>query len=276
MTIKNSPLPLDERSKKLRHIVLRMMKGADRGHLGSSFSLIEILRVLYDSVLNYKPSNPTWRERDRCILSKGHGCLALYAMLAEKKFFSDDELDKFCKEDGILGGHPDKRKIPGVEASTGALGHGLSIGIGMALSARLDKSSRHSYVITGDGEINEGSIWEGALSASKHRLDNLTVIVDYNKYQSYGATSEVANLEPLAKKWEAFGFAVEEVDGHDVEALSKLFQRVPHSAGRPLAVICHTIKGRGIHYAENNPAWHHQSRIGREGFQKLSQALDSD
>lgn len=266
---------LDERSKQLRRTILRMMKSADRGHLGAAFSLVEVMRVLYDNVLNYRSDQPKWRERDRCILSKGHGCLALYAILADKKFFDDMELDRFCEFDGILGGHPDSRKIPGVEACTGALGHGLSIGIGMAVSARMDNSARHIYVITGDGEINEGSIWEGAMSASKHRLDNLTVIIDYNKLQSYGPTQEVLDLEPLADKWTSFGFAVEEVDGHDVDKLTSLLEKRPFSPSRPVAIICHTIKGRGIPFAEGNPKWHHQSRIGQKGFQKLYNSLDA-
>ena len=151
----------------------------------------------------------------------------------------------------------------------------LSIGIGMALSARIDGSGRRVYVITGDGEINEGSIWEGALSAAKHGLDNLTVLVDYNKFQSYGATREVLDLEPLVDKWAAFGFAVAEVDGHDAAALGAVLRQNPCAKGQPLAVICHTIKGKGISFAEGNPVWHHQSRIGPEGFAELFDALES-
>ncbi|MBT3170365.1 MAG: transketolase [Rhodospirillaceae bacterium] len=275
MLLKNSPAPLDARSKELRRSVLRMMQGADRGHIGAAFSLIEIMRVLYDDILNFRSDEPEWQDRDRCILSKGHGCLALYAILADKKYFPDDELDKFCAFDGILGGHPDAGKVPGVEASTGALGHGLSIGIGMALAARMAGSARRVYVVTGDGEINEGSIWEGAMSAAKHGLDNLTVLVDYNKLQSYGPTREVLDLEPLLDKWSAFGFAAEEVDGHDVDALRTLLQPKPFAPRRPLAIICHTVKGKGISFAEGNPAWHHQSRIGDEGFKELYDALET-
>jgi transketolase len=270
----NSQLPLDARSKALRRLVLRMMEAADRGHLGAAFSMIEIFRVLYDEVLKFRAAEPDWPERDRCILSKGHGCLALYAILADKGFFPESELDKFCAFDGILGGHPDAGKVPGVEASTGALGHGVSIGVGMALSARLDGSKRSVYVVTGDGEINEGSVWEAAMSAAKHRLDNLTILVDYNKLQSYGATSEVLDLEPLADKWAAFGFAVAEIDGHDVAALRDTLAPRPFAAGKPLAVICHTVKGRGVDFAENNPKWHHQSKIGAEGIRDLHDGLE--
>src|SRR3990167_2922356 len=165
-------MPLDERSIYLRKLVARGLAGGGRGHLGSAMSLIEILRVLYDEVLRFQPRNPAWKNRDRCILSKGHGCLGLYAILADKDYFQLEALDTFCKRDSILGGHPEAGKIPGVEASTGSLGHGMSIGIGMALAARIEKRDSRVFVIVGDGEINEGSVWEAALSAGKHCLDN--------------------------------------------------------------------------------------------------------
>ncbi len=275
MARSNSQLPLDARSKELRRVVLRMLEAGDRGHLGAAFSMIEIFRVLYDDVLRFESDEPDWHERDRCILSKGHGCLALYAILADKGFFAESELDKFCALDGILGGHPDAGKVPGVEASTGALGHGVSIGVGMALAARLDGSDRRVYVVTGDGEINEGSVWEAAMSAAKHLLDNFTVLVDYNKFQSYGATSEVLDLEPLADKWAAFGFAVAEIDGHSIAELQAALAPKPFVLDKPLAIICHTVKGRGVHFAENNPKWHHQSKIGPEGMKRLHDGLDA-
>jgi transketolase len=253
--------------------VVRILQAARRGHLGAAFSLVEILRVLYDDVLRYDASNPHWPDRDRCILSKGHGCLALYTMLAEKGFFPEDELWKFCRHDGILGGHPDAGKVPGVEASTGSLGHGLSIGLGFALSARHDKSDRRVFVILGDGECDEGSVWEAALCAGKHRLANLTAIVDYNKHQSYSTTAEVQDLEPFADKWRSFGFAVREVDGHDVEALRAVLKSAPFEPDRPGALICHTIKGKGIPFAENNLQWHHKARISDEEIQALTTAL---
>ncbi|HYM32811.1 MAG TPA: transketolase, partial [Candidatus Cybelea sp.] len=253
---------LDSRSKHLRRLAVNGLKGGNRGHLGSAFSAIEILRVLYDEVLRFNPRNPKWEERDRCILSKGHGCLGLYAVLADKGFFPVGELDRFCHFDGILGGHPDAGKVPGVEASTGALGHGPSIAVGMALSLRLKRSASRVFVVTGDGEINEGSVWEAAMAASKHRLDNLTIIVDYNKHQSYASTAEVQDLEPLADKWRAFGFAVREVDGHDVPALRRAFSALPFAQGyRPSAIIAHTVKGKGVSFAENNMKWHHKSNI---------------
>ena len=258
----NTP-KLDYRSKYLRKLVIDAIDGGGRGHLGSSMSLIEILRVLYDNVLRFETSNPKKKNRDRFILSKGHGCLAQYALLSDKGFFSKDKLKTFCNFESILGGHPERDKIPGVEASTGALGHGLSIGVGMSLSLKINNLDSRVFVVCGDGEINEGSIWEAALSASKHSLDNLILIIDYNKLQSYGDTREVLPLEPLAKKFESFGFLTKEVDGHDVNELNEIFKKIPFSKNQPSAIICHTIKGKGFEFAEQNPEWHHKSRLSK-------------
>lgn len=253
--------PLDERSRHLRALTIRALEGGKRGHIGSTMSLIEMLRVLYDDVLRFDPERPDWPERDRCVLSKGHGCLALYAVLADKGFFPLERLDEFCHVDGMLGGHPEYGKVPGVEASTGALGHGLSIGVGMALAARMHQRDSRVFVITGDGEINEGSVWEAALAAGKHGLSNLTVIVDYNKIQSAGFTRDIQDLEPLADKWTSFGFAVAELDGHDVDALRACLTGLPLAQDKPTAIIAHTVKGKGIPFAENDPTWHHKSRL---------------
>lgn len=265
---------LDQRSKYLRHRIIETLDATRRGHVGAALSLVEILRVLYDDILRYDPKNPKWSQRDRCILSKGHGCLALYVVLQDKGYFPEEELWKFCEEDGILGGHPEI-KVPGVEASTGSLGHGLPIGVGMALNAKFEKSDHRVFVIVGDGECNEGSIWEAALCAGKHKLDNLTVVVDYNKYQSYGPTSVVQNLEPFADKWKAFGFAVQEVDGHDVGALAAAFSAVPLAADKPTAIICHTLKGKGMGCTEGNLKWHHKSGIKDEEIQQLFMELEA-
>jgi len=200
-------------------------------------SLIEILRVLYEDVMRIDPANPTDPDRDRCILSKGHGVLALYAVLADKGFFPADEIASFCAIDSRLPGHPEKGRLPGVEASTGALGHGLSIGLGMALAARIQKRPSRVFVVMGDGEINEGSVWEAAMSAAKHRLDNLVAVIDYNKLQSYGPVGQVQPLEPLADKWRAFGFAVTEADGHDTADLGRAFGQ--RHDGMPALVIAH-------------------------------------
>jgi len=265
---------LDERSLALRRTIVRMMAAGKRGHLGSALSLVEILRVLYDDILRYDPTRPLWPSRDRCILSKGHGCLALYAILAEKGFFPASELWKFCHEDGILGGHPERGKVPGVEASTGSLGHGLAIGIGFALSARLARATHRIVVIMSDGESNEGSVWEAAMCAGKHGLSQLTVLIDYNKQQSYGSTFEVLDLEPFGEKWRAFGFSVEEVDGHSLSALRSVLTRVPLHPRQPSAIICHTVKGKGVPFAEGNPAWHHKNKVVDEDVQALLAALE--
>jgi transketolase len=236
-------------------------------------SLIEIMRVLYDDILRYRSQEPNWPHRDRCILSKGHGCLAQYVMLADKGFIDVAELDDFCRLDSILGGHPEAGKIPGIEASTGALGHGLPIGVGRALGLRMQGRDAKVFVITGDGEINEGSVWEAALSANKHRLSNLVAMVDYNKVQSAGPTAEILDLEPLLDKWRAFGFATEEVDGHDVEALRRLLRRLPFDRDRPSAIVCHTVKGKGIPFAEGDAEWHHKSNIKSDVIAKMYNAL---
>ncbi|SVC38198.1 uncharacterized protein METZ01_LOCUS291052 [marine metagenome] len=264
---------LDEHSKLLRQLVLEMVEVGRRGHIGSAMSSIEIIRVIYDSFLQFRSEEPNWSERDRFILSKGHGCLALYAVLANKGFFDQCELRCFCMPESILGGHPERNRIPGVEASTGSLGHGLPIGVGMALAAKIRKQSHRVVVVTGDGEINEGSVWEAALSAAKHKLSNLIVFVDHNKQQSYGPVSEVLELAPLLEKWHSFGFEVSEVDGHNIKSLEKLMDKLPLSKNCPTAIICNTIKGRGIPKAENNPEWHHKSRLSDEDIQYMRDCL---
>ncbi|MEQ8319684.1 MAG: transketolase [Rhodospirillales bacterium] len=265
--------PLDERSLYLRRLVIEALEGGNRGHVGSSMSLIEIVRVLFDDFLNYRPDEPRWEGRDRFILSKGHGCLAHYVMLVDKGFISRETLTTFCHQTSILGGHPEAGKVPGVEASTGALGHGLSIGVGMAVAAKMGHRNHRVVVVTGDGEINEGSNWEAAMSAAKHKLDNLLLIVDYNKLQSYGPTYEVLDLSPLAKKLEAFGFATLEADGHDVPALRDALHKLPFTPGRPSAIVCHTVKGKGIPFAEGEATWHHKSRFPAEQIAAMYDAL---
>lgn len=263
---------LDERSKELRRLIIRMIEQGRRGHVGPAGSIVEILRVLYDHWLKVKPAEPQWEDRDRFILSKGHGCLALYAVLADKGFFAMSELDSFCSQESTLGGHPEHR-VPGVEASTGALGHGLSIGVGMALAAKINKKNHRVAVVVGDGEINEGAIWEAAMSAAKHKLSNLTVFIDYNKLQSYGPTRIVLDLEPLVEKWRAFGFEVDEIDGHDPSEILQTLRQLPFCDDKPSAVVCHTIKGRGFPMAENEPVWHHKSNLSDDDIQELYQAL---
>jgi transketolase len=266
-------IPLDERSLYLRRLIVSALDGGRRGHLGSSLSMVEVLRVLFDDVLQFRPSDPTWSGRDRFILSKGHGCLTLYALLADKGFFSTEELRSFCHRDSRLGGHPERGKVPGVEATTGALGHGLPLAVGMALALRILGSSSRVFVMVGDGELNEGSNWEAALSAGKHGLDRLTLLVDYNKLQSYGPTRDVLDLEPLADKFEAFGFATVEVDGHDIQDIRRVLGSLPVASSRPTAIICHTVKGKGVPFAEGKPEWHHKSNLSDEELGLIREAL---
>ena len=193
--------------------------------------------------------------------------------MSDKNFFSKDELSKTCEANSILGGHPEV-KVPGVEASTGALGHGLPIGVGMALAAKLKKEKHRIVVAIGDGETNEGSIWESAMSASKHNLSNLIIILDYNKIQSYGFVKDVLNLEPLNEKWESFGFNVIEINGHDIKQIKKALNSKVKKKNKPKIIICHTIKGKGIPIAENNPTWHHKNNLSKENLQDLYNSLD--
>jgi transketolase len=281
MTTVTSPITaeeiaLDRRSKELRKLIVRTVQAGKRGHVGAAFSVMEILRVLYDDILRYDPTNPRWPERDRCILSKGHGCIALYVILAEKGFFPESELWKFCASDGILGGHPEYGKVPGVEASTGSLGHGMSFGVGFALNAKLEGQQHHVFVILGDGECSEGSIWEAALCAAQHKLSQLTVLIDYNKQQTYGTIAEVQGLEPLADKWRSFGFAVREVNGHDINALKETLRQAPFETNKPSALICHTIKGKGTSLTERNLSWHHKAKVSEAEVASLFASLDHE
>jgi transketolase len=259
---------LDSRSKYLRRLAIRCLRGGQRGHIGSTFSLTEIMRVLYDDVAQHNPEDPAWEGRDRIILSKGHGCVAQYAMLADKGYISMTALDTFCRKDGILGGHP-SHKVPGIECDTGALGHGLSMGIGMALAAKIRKQDYRVFVVMGDGEIQEGSVWEAAMCAAKHKLDNLTVIIDYNKIQSSGFVKDICPLEPLADKWDAFGFGIWECDGHSLSDLKAALDDAARYDEKPTCIIAHTVKGKGISFAENQPLWHHKAHITEEQFQAL-------
>jgi len=267
-------IKLDNRSKYLRQLIVQALLGGGRGHMGSAMSLVEILRILYDEFVKFDPKKPKNENRDRLILSKGHGCLALYAILADKKFIKSTDLDIASRFESILGGHPESLKVPGVEVSTGALGHGFPIGVGMAVAAKLKKQNHNIYVVIGDGESNEGSIWEAALSASKYKLNNLKVMIDYNKIQSYDFVDKVLNLEPLKKKWESFGFEVSEVNGHDVKNLrTNLKDYLKSKSEKPSVTICHTIKGKGFYFAENNPKWHHKNSFSTEEIKNMNDCL---
>ena len=243
-------------ARRVRRHIIEMTGAAGSGHPGGSLSVVEILVTLFFGVMRHDPRNPHWEDRDRFILSKGHGCPALYAVMAEAGYTPGDQLKTLRKLGSIYQGHPDRRFIPALEASTGSLGQGLSIGLGMALAARLDGKSYRTYVVLGDGESQEGQIWEAAMFAAHHRVDNLVAIVDYNKAQLDGFIKDVMELEPFAGKWQGFGWHVLELDGHDIPALQRAFAEAETVKGRPTVVIAHTVKGKGVSFMENVPKWH--------------------
>jgi len=224
----------------------------------ASLSIIDILTVLYYSTLQIDPDNSDDPHRDRFILSKGHACVALYVVLADKGFFGKHHLTTYGKFGSILGGHPDMHKIPGVEASTGSLGHGFPFGVGMALSGKLDDETYRVFTLLGDGECQEGSIWEAAMFASHQKLDNLIAIIDYNKQQAMDYLDKIVSLEPFVEKWRAFGWEVREVDGHDLNQLIEIFNTCPFVKGKPNLIIAHTTKGKGISFMEHEPLWHYR------------------
>lgn len=244
-------------ARRIRMHALRMTNRAHSSHIGGCLSAAELLAVLYGGILRVDPSKPDWPERDRFILSKGHAAAAAYAVLAERGFFPLEWLDSFYLDGSHLAGHI-TRGVPGVEASTGSLGHGLSIGCGMALADKHDGKSCRIFVLLSDGECDEGSTWEAALFAPHHKLDNLIAIIDYNKIQSLGRVKEVLDLEPFADKWQACGWAVFEIDGHNVEAIEKALLGVPPEKEKPTCIIAHTVKGKGVSFMENKLAWHYQ------------------
>ena len=261
---RNPPSGLDLASchrlgQKIRRHVVCMTHRAQSAHVGTSLSMADLLAVLYGSVLRVDPSHPQWPERDRFILSKGHGCAGLYAVLAELGFFPLTWLDDFYQNGSRLAGHITHHGVPGVEVSTGSLGHGLPIGCGLALASKRDGQPYRVFTLLSDGECDEGSIWEAALFAAHHALDNLIAIVDYNKIQSLGTVQEVLKLEPLAAKWEAFGWGVREIDGHDFEQILRALTNIPFVPARPTCIIAHTIKGKGVSFMENKLLWHYRS-----------------
>ncbi len=255
---------------QIRAQALRMVHRAKSAHIGSSFSAADLIAVLYSGVLHIDPSRPDWSDRDRFILSKGHACAAVYAVLAEQGFLPQEWLATYYLNGSHLPGHI-THGIPGVEVSTGSLGHGLSIGCGMALAAKRDSRAYRIFVLLSDGECDEGSTWEAALFAPHHRLDNLVAIVDYNKIQSFGTVKEVLGLEPLAEKWQAFGWMVQEIDGHDFEQIEKALLGIPFEPGRPSCIIAHTVKGKGVSFMENQLAWHYLSPDDKQLAQALAE-----
>ena len=249
---------LKQSANEIRFSAMTMTNHSSLGHTGGDLSSSDILATLYlGGILNVKPEEPAFAQRDRFIMSKGHCSGAFYSALAFKGFFSRAMLDTFMDPLSMLNGHPDRNKLPGIEANTGPLGHGLPIAVGCALAARMRGESWRTFVLTGDGELQEGSNWEAALTAQQYGLDNLVVIVDRNRIQQGDFTEQIIRMDPLAPKWAAFGFAVTEVDGHDHAALIECFSSLPLEKGKPSCIIANTVKGKGVSFAENKPAWHH-------------------
>ncbi|MGE5647853.1 MAG: transketolase [Acidobacteriota bacterium] len=242
--------------KRIRRHIVEMTGAAKSGHPGGSLSAVETLVTLFWDVMRHDPSNPNWPDRDRFILSKGHAAPVLYAVLAECGYTPVETLNTLRKFGSIYQGHPDKRFIPALEASTGSLGEGLSIAVGMGLAARADKRPTRIYCVLGDGEIQEGQIWEAAMFGAYHKVDNVVAIVDYNRIQLDGFVKDILEVEPLAAKWQSFGWNTIEVDGHSIAALQKAFAGAGAVKGKPTAIIAHTVKGKGVSFMENNPKYH--------------------
>lgn len=248
---------LRSKANEIRQRNLIMIHEARGGHTGGDLSAADILTVLYHGVLNVDPQNPNAPGRDRFFMSKGHGSGALYTTLAFAGFFPEEELHTFMQPLSRLNGHPSNH-VPGVEANTGALGHGLPMGVGAALAAKMDNASWRSFVLTGDGELQEGSNWEAAMAASHYKLDNLVLVIDRNGLQLTDWTENIVGLEPLAEKWRAFGWSVQEVNGHDHAELLDVLQSIPFEVGKPSCVIAHTHKGQGVSFIKDRAAWHHR------------------
>jgi len=247
---------LARKSIAYRKNILKYIVGANAGHTGGCLSCVDILNVLYNNVLNVSPATFASPDRDRYIQSKGHCVEALFVVLADHGFFPESDLETLCKYKSHYIGHP-TRKVNGIEQNTGALGHGLPLAVGTAIAAKMDKKEYRVFTLLGDGELPEGSNWEAALTASHYKLDNLCAIIDKNSLQITGSTADVCNTDPLDKKFESFGWAVMQVDGHDLKQLAETFAKMPFETGKPNLVIAHTIKGKGISYMENQVKWHH-------------------
>lgn len=258
-------------AKRIRLDVVRMTNRGNSSHVGSALSIADIVAALYGAALNVDPQDPTRPDRDRFILSKGHAGAAVYAALAETGFFDVSLLQQHYQNGSIFSGHVSHKGVPGVELSTGALGHGLNVATGMALAAKRGGEDWRAFALLSDGECDEGSTWEAAMFAAHHKLDNLIAVIDYNKLQSLASVAETLALEPFADKWRAFGWSLTEVDGHDHAQLLSVFDRLPFERGKPSVVIAHTTKGKGVSFMENEVAWHYRSPQGAEFDQAIAE-----
>ena len=247
---------VERMAKSMRRDILQMLHQAGSGHTGGSLSAADIMATLYGWEMRIDPARPDWQERDRMVLSKGHAAPVLYAALAQREFFPSEQLNTLRRYGSSLQGHPDMRKIPGVDASTGSLGQGISWAVGMALAGKIDRADYRVYALLGDGELQEGMVWEAVMAAAHYKLDNLLAIVDNNRLQIDGWISEVMNPEPIQDKFAAFGWQVVTVDGHDIEQLMEALQQARDHRERPSVIVARTIKGRGVSFMENQAAWH--------------------
>ena len=263
---------LEAISKRVRRSIIEMITAAKSGHPGGSLSAVELLVGLYFDQMKHDPKNPKWTDRDRFILGKGHAAPVLYAVMAEAGYVPKDQLNTLRKMGSIYQGHPDVRFIPALEASTGSLGEGLSVGLGMAIAARLNGSPSRTYVMLGDGEIQEGQIWEAAMFGSFHKLDNIVALIDYNKIQLDGWVKDIMDLEPIGDKWRAFGWHTITIDGHNPAEVRSAYIEAVATKGKPTAIIAHTIKGKGVSFMENNPKFH-GTAPNPEEFQKAMAEL---
>lgn len=262
---------LEKMAKEIRKGILEEVYNAQSGHPGGSLSIADILTVLYFNQLKIDEKNPEWSERDRCILSKGHCSPALYSCLAHRGFFPVEDLKTFRNINSYLQGHPDMKKIPGVDMTTGSLGQGLSAAVGMAISGKMDKKDYKVYCILGDGEIEEGQIWEAAMSANKYKLDNLCVIVDNNNLQIDGTIEEVMNPYPIDEKFKSFGFEIIKINGHNIEEIINAFDVAKNVKGKPVCIIAKTIKGKGVSFMENQAGWHGKAPNKEQYLQALAE-----
>ena len=264
---------LQEKARRFRIRVLQMFKTAGSGHFGGSFSVVEILTALYfGEILNVDPRRPRWEDRDRLVLSKGHASATLCAILAERGFFPEDLLDTYNQLDSPFGQHPDMNKIPGIDMSTGSLGHGLSVAVGMALAARMDGRSYRTFAILGDAEIQSGMTYEAAMAAGNYGLDSITMMLDRNGYTMDGACEDLMSIEPLTDKLKSLKWGVEAVEGHDFGQILKVLRRLPVEPGKPTAIIADTVKGKGVSFMENTHEWHFKS-IEEDQFRRALREL---
>lgn len=267
---------LKSKANKIRKDIVRMITEAKSGHPGGSLSAVDVVTALYFKVMRHNPENPKWEDRDRFILSKGHAAPLLYSVLAESGYFEVKELLTLRKLGSRLQGHPDMKRLPGIEISTGSLGHGLSVGNGMAIAGKLNRKDFRVYVLLGDGECQEGQVWEAAMTASHYKLDNVTAILDYNGLQIDGPVKDVMDIAPISKKWRAFGWNVVEINGHDFKEILDSFEKIKKLKGKPSIIIAHTTKGKGVSFMENVVDFHGKAPTKEQMVQALKELEENE